>query len=162
MNISITFRHMDSSSAVKAYAGEKVSKLQKFLRLPMTAKVTLSIDKLRHLAEARISSGGQRFDASEASEDMYASIDMMIDKLERQIRGTKGAKQARSRRGPRPVEPTAAKPAAAPKAAVEAPKEEPAARPARRSVAKPRVRTVRAASGQAAARPRPARPSRKR
>jgi putative sigma-54 modulation protein len=161
MNISITFRHMDSSSAVKAYAGEKVSKLQKFLRLPMTAKVTLSIDKLRHLAEARISSGGQRFDASEASEDMYASIDMIIDKLERQIRGTKGAKQARSRRGPRPVEPAAAKPAAAPKAAVEAPPEEPAARPARRAV-KPRVRTVRAASGPAAARPRPARPSRKR
>ncbi len=162
MNISITFRHMDSSSAVKAYAGEKVSKLQKFLRLPMTAKVTLSIDKLRHLAEARVSSGGQRFDASESSEDMYASIDMMIDKLERQIRGNKGAKQARTRRGPRPAEPVAAKPATAPKAAVEAPpKEEPAARPARRAV-KPRVRTVRAASGAAAARPRPARPSRKR
>jgi ribosomal subunit interface protein len=84
MNISITFRHMESSSAVKAYAGEKVSKLQKFLRLPMTAKVTLSIDKLRHVAEARISSGGEHLEAREVSEDMYASIDMIIDKLERQ------------------------------------------------------------------------------
>jgi putative sigma-54 modulation protein len=113
MNISITFRHMESSSAVKAYAGEKVSKLQKFLRLPMTAKVTLSIDKLRHVAEARISSGGEHLEAREVSEDMYASIDMIIDKLERQIRGTKGAKQAKARRGARAtLEPTPAAPAA--------------------------------------------------
>ncbi len=98
MNITITFRHMDSSSAVKAYAGEKVSKLQKFLRQPMTAKVTLSVDKLRHVAEARISSGGQHLEAKEKTDDMYASIDKVIDKLERQIRGTKGAKQAKARR----------------------------------------------------------------
>jgi putative sigma-54 modulation protein len=99
MNITITFRHMDSSSAVKAYAGEKVSKLQKFLRQPMTAKVTLSVDKLWHVAEARISSGGQHLEAREKTEDMYASIDRMIDKLERQVRGSKGAKQAKTRRG---------------------------------------------------------------
>ncbi|MBN2195036.1 MAG: ribosome-associated translation inhibitor RaiA [Polyangiaceae bacterium] len=120
MNISITFRHMESSSAVKAYAGEKVSKLQKFLRLPMTAKVTLSIDKLRHVAEARISSGGQHLEAREDSEDMYASIDMIVDKLERQIRGTKGVKQAKARRVGRVSEPAvpekrAPKPAPAPK-----------------------------------------------
>ena len=99
MNITITFRHMDSSSAVKSYAGEKVSKLQKFLRQPMTAKVTLSVDKLHHVAEARISSGGQHLEAREKSDDMYASIDKVIGKLERQIRGTKGAKQAKARRG---------------------------------------------------------------
>jgi putative sigma-54 modulation protein len=117
MNITITFRHMDSSSAVKAYAGEKVSKLQKFLRQPMTAKVTLSVDKLWHVAEARISSGGQHLEAREKTEDMYASIDKMIDKLERQIRGSKGAKQAKTRRGgatlraggPKPAEPAPAK-----------------------------------------------------
>jgi len=162
MNISITFRHMDSSSAVKAYAGEKVSKLQKFLRLPMTAKVTLSIDKLRHVAEARISSGGQHFEAREASEDMYASIDLIIDKLERQIRGTKGVHQARTRRVARPADASAtSKPAATPKPAPEPPKVAQPPRPARRA-AKPRGRTVREASGPAATRPRPARPARKR
>lgn len=128
MNISITFRHMESSSAVKAYAGEKIAKLQKFLRSPMTAKVTLSIDKLQHLAEARVSSGGQHLDACETSEDMYASIDMMIDKLERQIRGTKGAKVAKARRAGRASE---AAPAV-PKRAAAAPKPAPApASPAR-------------------------------
>jgi putative sigma-54 modulation protein len=99
MNISITFRQMDASAAIKAYARDKVAKLQKFLRQPMTARVTLSLDKLRHVAEARISSGGRHLEAKEQSQDMYASIDKMIDKLERQIRGAKGAAQAKARRG---------------------------------------------------------------
>ena len=99
MNISITFRHMDASEAIKEYARDKVSKLQKFLRQPMTAKVTLSLDKLQHVAETQVSSGGAHLEAKEVSEDMYASIDRVIDKLERQIRGTKGAAQSKIRRG---------------------------------------------------------------
>ena len=38
MNVSITFRHVDSSDALKRYSEEKIQKLQKFLRQPMTAK----------------------------------------------------------------------------------------------------------------------------
>jgi putative sigma-54 modulation protein len=99
MNISITFRHMEASEAIKSYARDKMAKLQKFLRKPMTAKVTLSLDKLRHVAETRISSGGEHLEAKETSEDMYASIDRVLDKLERQIRGSKGAARAKKRRG---------------------------------------------------------------
>ncbi|MBK7582150.1 MAG: ribosome-associated translation inhibitor RaiA [Myxococcales bacterium] len=99
MNISITFRHMATSGAIKTYANDKVAKLQKFLRQPMTAKVTLSIDRLKHIAETRISAGGAHLEAKEASEDMYASIDRVIDKLERQIRGAKGAAESKKRRG---------------------------------------------------------------
>jgi putative sigma-54 modulation protein len=95
MNISITFRHMEPSEAIKRYANGKLAKIQKFLRQPMTAKVTLSIDQLEHVAEARISSGGAHLEAKEVGEDMYASIDSVLSKLERQIRGTKGAAQAR-------------------------------------------------------------------
>jgi putative sigma-54 modulation protein len=126
MNITITFRQMDPSNAVKRHAREKVAKLQKFLRQPMTAKVTLTVDRLRHTAETRITSGAARFEARESSQDMYASIDTMIDKLERQIRGTKGAAEAKARRGgatlrsgtnPTPMEPLpASEPAPAPKA----------------------------------------------
>jgi putative sigma-54 modulation protein len=97
MNVSITFRHVDSSDALKNYAEEKVSKLQKFLRQPMTAKVTLSVDRLKQAAEVQISSGGQHIEAKESTGDMYASIDLVIGKLERQIRGIKGAAQARRR-----------------------------------------------------------------
>jgi putative sigma-54 modulation protein len=97
MNVSITFRHMDASEAIKKHAAAKLGKLQKFLRQPMTAKVTISVDKLKHVAEARISSGGAHLEAKESSEDMYTSIDRMIEKLDRQIRVTKGAAEARRR-----------------------------------------------------------------
>jgi ribosome-associated translation inhibitor RaiA len=63
----------------------------------MTAKVTISVDKLKHVAEARISSGGAHLEAKESSDDMYTSIDRMIDKLDRQIRVTKGAAESRRR-----------------------------------------------------------------
>lgn len=98
MNISITFRHMDASEAIKRHAQGKVMKLQKFLRQPMTAKVTLSLEKLKHVAETRISSGGAHLEAKESSDDMYVSIDKVMSKLERQIRVTKGAQQAKQRR----------------------------------------------------------------
>lgn len=97
MNVSITFRHMDASEAIKKHATAKLGKLQKFLRQPMTAKVTISVDKLKHVAEARISSGGAHLEAKESSDDMYTSIDRMIDKLDRQIRVSKGAAESRRR-----------------------------------------------------------------
>jgi putative sigma-54 modulation protein len=99
MNITVTFRHIDASEAIKRHATDKIAKLQKFLRQPMTARVTVSLEKLLHQVEARISSGGDRYEAHEVTEDMYASIDRVMDKLERQIRGTKGAAQAKKRRG---------------------------------------------------------------
>jgi putative sigma-54 modulation protein len=99
MNITVTFRHVDASDAIRDHATDKIAKLQKFLRQPMTARVTVSLDKLLHAVEARISSGGERYEAHEATEDMYASIDKVLDKLERQIRAAKGAAQDKKRRG---------------------------------------------------------------
>lgn len=99
MNITVTFRHVDASDSIRARATEKIAKLQKFLRQPMTARVTVSLEKLLHLVEARISSGGERYEAHEATEDMYASIDKVLDKLERQIRGTKGVARGKKKRG---------------------------------------------------------------
>lgn len=99
MNIAITFRQLEASEPVKQYASEKVAKLQKFLRKPLSAQVTLSLDKLHHVADMHVHSGGEHFHGSERSEDMYASIDKVIDKLDRQIRGSKGALQARKRGG---------------------------------------------------------------
>jgi putative sigma-54 modulation protein len=96
-HLSIEFRPLAQSEAVKAHATRKLSQLQKFLRQPMTAKVTISVDKLKHVAEARISSGGEHLEAKESSDDMYASIDRMIEKLDRQIRATKGAAAAQRR-----------------------------------------------------------------
>lgn len=91
MNIAITFRQMEATEAVKGYATEKVAKLQKFLRQPLKGSVTLSCQKTLHLAEVDVHAGGEHYHAHESTEDMYASIDKVIDKLERQIRGVHGA-----------------------------------------------------------------------
>jgi len=98
-NISISFRHVDPSEAIKSYAAEKVAKLQRFLRQPMMVRVTLSLDAQRHTAEVRLSSGSEHLEAHEASEDMYVSIDRVVQKLERLIAASKGSVQARQRRG---------------------------------------------------------------
>ncbi len=97
MNIAITFRQMDATEAVKGYAADKVGKLQKFLRQPMKGQVTLSTQHRKHSAEVDIHSGGAHYHAHETSEDMYATIDKVIDKLERQIRESKPSKKGQER-----------------------------------------------------------------
>jgi putative sigma-54 modulation protein len=114
MNIAITFRHIEPSEAVKKYALEKIAKLQKFLRQPMQANVTLDMERIEHVVEVRISSGSEHYHGREQSEDMYASIDKVVDKLERQIRSGKGASVAKMRGSPRVGEVAASALAAAP------------------------------------------------
>jgi putative sigma-54 modulation protein len=89
MNIAITFRHLEASDACKAYATEKIAKLQKFLRAPMRARVTLSLeDKSQsHGCEVEVNAGAGHFVASERGDNMYACIDKVVAKLERQITG---------------------------------------------------------------------------
>ncbi|MCL2448809.1 MAG: ribosome-associated translation inhibitor RaiA [Polyangiaceae bacterium] len=102
MNISITFRHMDATDAVKGYATEKVAKMQRFLRAPLKGQVTLSCQHDRlHSVEVDVHSGHDHFHAHETSEDMYASIDKVIDKIERQIVSAKGSVTARKKGGDR-------------------------------------------------------------
>jgi putative sigma-54 modulation protein len=105
VNIAITFRQMEATESMKVYATEKVAKLQKFLRQPMKTQITLSCQHQVHRAEADVSAGGEHYHAHESSEDMYASIDRLIDKLERQVRAArevatanhKGAERASER-----------------------------------------------------------------
>ncbi len=98
MNISITFRHMDATEAVRDYATEKVGKLQRFLRVPMKGQVTLSCQQDRlHSVEVDVHAGHDHFHAHETSEDMYASIDKVTDKIERQISSAKGSLYAKKK-----------------------------------------------------------------
>jgi putative sigma-54 modulation protein len=98
MNISITFRHMDATEAVKGYAVEKIGRLQRFLRSPMKSQVTLSCQQDRlHNVEVDIHAGNAHFHAHETSPDMYASIDKVVDKIERQIVSAKGTVTAKKK-----------------------------------------------------------------
>lgn len=101
MNIAITFRHMQATDAVKAFATEKVGRLQKFLRQPMKGQVTLSSQNHLHTAEVDVQAGGEHYHAHETREDMYASIDLVVDKLERQITNVKETTASRRKGAPR-------------------------------------------------------------
>ena len=92
MNIAITFRHLDSSEAVKEYTQEKIGRLQKFLRSPLKANVTLSVEKGQMSAEILLNAGSEHYTATVSNENMYAAIDKVCDKLEHQIHNVKGAK----------------------------------------------------------------------
>lgn len=104
MNITTTFRQMNGTDAVRSYAESKVGKLQKFLRQALRADVTLTVEGNHHIAEVHVRSGPTHLHGSERSEDMYASIDLVIDKLESQIRTVNGARVARKRSGQKPGE----------------------------------------------------------
>ena len=91
MDVSFTFRQVESSEGVKNYAREKLGKLQKYMRSPLTADLVLSMERHLHTVEVTVHGDGHRFVGTQQSEDMYASIDLVIDKIDRQIREEKDA-----------------------------------------------------------------------
>jgi len=95
MTVNITFRHIDATEALKGHATTRISRLQKFLQKPMEAKVTLAHEKLQSSVEIQVHSGGEWYEAKEVAADMYAAIDTVVTKLERQITKKHGVSSAR-------------------------------------------------------------------
>ena len=86
MQLSITFRQMDPSDFLREYAREKVERVNKYLDHAGEAHVVLSLERHLHQAEIQIQSGPWILRGREKSEDMYASIDLAMEKIERQLR----------------------------------------------------------------------------
>lgn len=86
MQITTTFRHMEPSDALKTYAEEKLERVKKYIDEPIVVQVFLTVEKIRHLAEVTINAKGITIKAADESNDMYASIDTVSDKIERQLR----------------------------------------------------------------------------
>jgi len=88
MQISVTFRNMESSDALKDYANKKIGKLKKYLNSSFEAKVNFSVNKKnQHQAFVNLSSNtGLNIQGEEKTKDMYSSVDLVINKLERQIK----------------------------------------------------------------------------
>ncbi len=87
MQVTVTFRHMETSEALKAYADEKLDRLKKYIDEPIVAQVYLTVEKkIRHITEISLTAKGVTIKAAEATHDMYAAIDAVVDKLERQVK----------------------------------------------------------------------------
>ena len=86
MQISVTFRHMESSDALREYAEEKSERLRKYLVEPVEVHWVLSVEKIRHRAEATMVAKNLNIKAHEETQEMYSAIDKAGDKLEKQVR----------------------------------------------------------------------------
>lgn len=86
MQTNITFRHMDPIDSLKEYTREKVERAHKYLDRAGEAHVVLTHERHVNHADITIHSGSWVLRGREKSEDMYASIDLAMDKIERQLR----------------------------------------------------------------------------
>ncbi|MFT4613250.1 MAG: putative sigma-54 modulation protein [Bacteroidia bacterium] len=85
MQLDITGHHLEVSPPLKEYVESKFDRLQRHSDQISTTKVILSIDKLEQKAEATVHVAGADIFAHAESEDMYAAIDALADKLDRQL-----------------------------------------------------------------------------
>ncbi|MDK2856668.1 MAG: putative sigma-54 modulation protein [Bacillota bacterium] len=85
MRITIRGKNIEITPALRDYVEKKVGKLAKLLDDITEATVTLGVERERHMVEVTAPVGGRLLRGEVVSGDMYASIDMVIEKLEKQI-----------------------------------------------------------------------------
>ncbi len=85
MKITITGRHVEITQSLKDYAENKTAKFEKYFHQLIDATMIMAVQKLDHMVELLINGDGVQFYAVEKSGDMYSSIDLIVDKMEKQI-----------------------------------------------------------------------------
>ncbi|BDQ36283.1 ribose ABC transporter permease [Pseudodesulfovibrio nedwellii] len=100
MNISFTFKNFEPSDHLKGYAKKRFEKVARYVSdSEADLQVNLLVDKFRHKADVLLNSDRIHISAYEASEDMYSTIDMVLDKLEAQLRKMREKMKSRSKQG---------------------------------------------------------------
>jgi len=85
MQVIVTGHHLEVTDALKAHIDAKFEKLARHFDNVTDVHVILSVEKLVQKAEATLQLSGAKLFAEDSQEDMYAAIDAMVDKLDRQI-----------------------------------------------------------------------------
>ncbi|MGH8372205.1 MAG: ribosome hibernation-promoting factor, HPF/YfiA family [Gammaproteobacteria bacterium] len=86
MQIDITGHHVDLTPALRTYVQNKFERLERHFDHVTGLHVVLTVEKLQHKAEATIQVNGGTLFADATEQDMYAAIDCLTDKLDRQIK----------------------------------------------------------------------------
>lgn len=88
MNISFAFKNFDASDHLKKYARRRMEKLGRFFgkSAGLECDVVMTVDKFRHRCEVNVTGEGLHINATETAQDMYAAIDLVVDKVESQIK----------------------------------------------------------------------------
>lgn len=85
MQITLTGQHLEITDPLRAYVEEKLGRLNRHFENMTGVHVVLKVEKTRQQAEATVSLAGATLFAEAEAEDMYAAIDALADKLERQV-----------------------------------------------------------------------------
>jgi putative sigma-54 modulation protein len=85
VNLALRGRNIEVTPALRAYVARKLERLDKYFDQDLTAQVAMSVEKGRHIVEMTIPIDSLLLRGEEETEDMYASVDLAVDKLERQI-----------------------------------------------------------------------------
>lgn len=86
MQINLTGHHVEITPALKDYLNNKMERIERHSDHVTDVHCILTVEKLQHKAEAKVNVTGGSVFADSTDEDMYAAIDGLIDKLDRQIK----------------------------------------------------------------------------
>lgn len=86
MQLNVTGHHIDVTASLRNYVENKIERIERHFDHVSDVHCILTVEKLRHKAEATVQVNGGRLYADATEEDMYAAIDGLVDKLDRQIK----------------------------------------------------------------------------
>lgn len=86
MQISLTGHHVEITPALRDYLNEKLERIERHFEHATDIHCVLTVEKLEHKAEATLNVSGNTLHAHSVEQDMYAAIDSLTDKLDRQVR----------------------------------------------------------------------------
>lgn len=86
MQLNLTGHHIDITPALRTRVADKVAKVQRHFDHATDIHVVLTVEKLRHKAEATLHVPGETIHAESVEPDMYAAIDTLVDRLDRQVK----------------------------------------------------------------------------
>ena len=86
MQINLTGHHIEITDSLRNYVNEKIAKLERHFDKVSNTHVILSVEKDMHKAEATVHMSGNDIFAESHEPDMYAAIDLLVDKLDRQVK----------------------------------------------------------------------------
>ena len=86
MQLNVSGHHVEVTNALRDYVETKIEKIGRHFDLVSAVHCILTVEKLRHKAEATVNVNGGKIYADATEEDMYAAIDGLVDKLDRRVR----------------------------------------------------------------------------
>jgi len=86
MQLNVSGHHVEVTDSLRGYVESKIERLERHFDLVSDVHCILTVEKLRHKAEAKVNVNGGTIFAETTEEDMYAAIDGLVDKLDRRVR----------------------------------------------------------------------------